>query len=104
MFRVILRWDVQPGRFDEFAAAWAEATDMIRASRSGALGSELCRPDGEPDVAIAVAHWESQRHWKDSVSLAETDPLVASRMTDLAELTRIESCRVIDHRVVSKAP
>jgi heme-degrading monooxygenase HmoA len=99
MFRVILRWEVQPGRFEEFAIAWAAATEVIRATRAGALGSELCQIHGEPDVAIAVAHWQSHELWQDSVSILNTHPDVANQMLELAEVTRLEACEVIDSRI-----
>lgn len=98
---MIIRWDVQPGRFDEFAAAWAEATDLIRASRTGALGSELCRVRGDPNKAIAIAHWQSRQHWADSVSLTETDPAVAGRMIEHAVVTSIDGCVVVDSRLAA---
>ena len=64
MIRVIYRWEVQPGDFEEFRHAWRATTNHIHASVEGALGSFMLRGrDGDTEV-LTVARWKSLESWQ----------------------------------------
>jgi quinol monooxygenase YgiN len=44
---------------EQYAAAWVQASKLIQQS-PGALGTELHRMIGNPDVLLAIAHWQSK--------------------------------------------
>lgn len=51
---------VKPGfTVEEYAEGWVRASEIIQQS-PGALGTYLHRKIGEPDKALAIAHWESK--------------------------------------------
>lgn len=53
---------MKPGyTVDEYAEAWIRASEIIQQA-PGALGTHLHRKIGEPDVLLAIAHWESKAH------------------------------------------
>lgn len=52
---------VAPGREDEFAAAYAEGTKILRAA-PGCLASRLIRGVESPSRFIAIVEWESKDH------------------------------------------
>ena len=74
MIVVYYRWRIRPDREQDFRAAWAEATDLLRAHGSG--GSTLFRaPDGS---LAALARWpdvETRR-----AAFAAVPPDVIGRM------------------------
>lgn len=45
----------------EYAEAWVRASEIIQQT-PGALGTYLHRKIGEPNVLLAIAHWESKAH------------------------------------------
>ncbi len=51
---------IKPGyTVDEYADAWIRASRIIQQT-PGARGTCLHRKIGEPDVLLAIAHWESK--------------------------------------------
>lgn len=44
---------------EQYAQAWVKASRLIQQA-PGALGTELHRMIGNPDVLLAIAHWESK--------------------------------------------
>jgi heme-degrading monooxygenase HmoA len=59
MFAVIYRFEVRPGREEEFRAAWRAVTEALETQR-GSLGARLHRaPDG---AWISYAQWPSREH------------------------------------------
>ena len=61
-FAVLYRWRLVPGREESFRAAWARATESIRALRGG-LGSCLHRAD---DGSFwAYAQWPDRKAWEE---------------------------------------
>lgn len=57
---VLYRWRVKPGKDDDFAAAWARLTEVLRAECS-ALGSRLHK--AEDGTYYAYARWPSKAAW-----------------------------------------
>ena len=66
MIRVIYRWSVDPGRAEDFAAAWWEVTRCIQQAWPDARGSVLLKSQLEADVYLAVARWTSIDAWRAS--------------------------------------
>lgn len=60
---------------EEYAEAWVRASEIIQRA-PGARGTELHRKIGEPDVLIAIAHWESKA--QRDVMERQHDPTVAA--------------------------
>ena len=53
---------MKPGyTVDEYAEAWIRASEIIQQS-PGARGTYLHRKIGEPNVLLAIAHWDTKAH------------------------------------------
>jgi quinol monooxygenase YgiN len=53
---------MKPGyTVEQYAQAWIRASEIIQRT-PGARGTYLHRKIGEPDVLLAIAHWESKAH------------------------------------------
>lgn len=52
-------WQVQPGRADEFLAAWSEFADWTEANAAGAGWVKLLRDLDDPDRFVTVGPWAS---------------------------------------------
>jgi heme-degrading monooxygenase HmoA len=65
MFVAAYRWEVHPGKEDQFRAAWRRGTELIRA-KYGSLGSRLHRETGGDGNArfIGVAEWPDRATWQ----------------------------------------
>lgn len=60
---------------EEYAEAWVRASEIIQRA-PGARGTELHRKIGEPDVLVAIAHWDSKAQ-RDAME-RQHDPTVAA--------------------------
>ncbi len=79
MFCVIYRWELKPGREDDFIAAWARLTAAIREHRGG-LGSRLHRAaDG---LWVAYAQWPDRATWESAQERPTADPEAAAAMAE----------------------
>lgn len=56
MFAVIYRWEVVPGREDQFIAGWHRCSSQIK-KRFGSYGSRLHRTDG--GLFVSYGRWPS---------------------------------------------
>lgn len=53
---------MKPGyTVEQYAQAWMQASEIIQRT-PGARGTYLHRKIGEPDVLLAIAHWDSKAH------------------------------------------
>lgn len=51
---------IKPGHSaEEYADAWVRASELIQRA-PGARGTELHRKIGDPNVLVAIAHWDSK--------------------------------------------
>lgn len=67
--KFIFEVKMRPGfTLEEYAAGWVEASEIIQQT-PGARGTYLHRKIGEPDTALAIAHWAS----KDARDLKDDD-------------------------------
>lgn len=61
MFVAVYWWRVHPGKEDQFRAAWARGTDLIR-EKYGSYGSRLHRDaDGR---FVGYAEWPDEATWQ----------------------------------------
>ncbi|MEO8171044.1 MAG: antibiotic biosynthesis monooxygenase [Oxalobacteraceae bacterium] len=81
---------MKPGyTVEQYAAAWVCASEIIQRT-PGARGTYLQRKIGDPDVLLAVAHWDSkaQRDAKDDRS-NETVRAILEKHAAQCEITVI---------------
>ncbi|MDX1587350.1 MAG: antibiotic biosynthesis monooxygenase family protein [Oleiphilaceae bacterium] len=71
---------------EEYADAWVRASEIIQ-SAPGARGTELHRKMDDPNVLIAIAHWDSKAHRDDMEG--QQDPRVAEIIRSAAHLCDI---------------
>lgn len=70
---------IQEGhRAEEYAEAWVRASKIIQQA-PGARGTELHRKVDDPNVLIAIAHWDSK---------ADRDAMEAEHNPDVARIIR----------------
>ena len=71
---------------EEYADAWVRASEIIQQA-PGARGTELHRKMDDPNVLIAIAHWDSK---------AERDAMEAQHNPDVARIIRnaAQFCKV----------
>lgn len=78
---------VRPGHSaDEYARAWARASEIIQ-SAPGARGTRLHRKIGDPEVLLAIASWESKPS-RDAAD-AQRDPRVQAILDEQARCVEI---------------
>lgn len=59
--KFIFEVSMKPGfTVEEYAEGWLEASEIIQQT-PGARGTYLHRKIGEPDKALAIAHWDSKQ-------------------------------------------
>lgn len=63
---------------EQYADAWVKASSIIQRA-PGALGTELHRKLDDPNVLIAIAHWESK---------AARDAMESEHNTEVAAIIR----------------
>lgn len=78
-FAVLYRWRLVSGREESFRAAWARATDAVRAQRGG-LGSSLHR--AEDGTWWAYAQWPDRGAWETFQAGPPTSEADATAMRD----------------------
>ena len=94
MFTVIYKFSVKAGMEDQFIAAWAEMTDLIK-TYEGGLGSRLhLEKSGE---YIAYAQWPNREQWeKAGDRLPESAETVRKAMRDSCdEMETIHEMKVV---------
>ena len=64
MVRVVYRWHVAPGNFEEFKKLWSNTTNRIHGTVTGALGSFMLRSFENGTEVIIIAKWDSLESWK----------------------------------------
>ena len=64
MMRVVYRWQVEAGKEEVFAKAWATGTKAIRSKIKGARGSLLLQKRTDPPTFVGIARWLSLEDWK----------------------------------------
>ena len=79
MFCVIYRWQLKPGREDDFVAAWERLTRAIRNDRGG-LGSRLHRADD--GLWVAYAQWPDRATWESAQRRESANPDAAAAMAE----------------------
>jgi quinol monooxygenase YgiN len=79
MFCVIYRWQLKPGREDDFLAAWERLTRAIRDDRDG-LGSRLHR--AENGLWVAYAQWPDRATWEAAQERESPDPDATAAMAE----------------------
>jgi heme-degrading monooxygenase HmoA len=72
MIQVIYRWHVPADNRDAFIAAWAEATQQIRATTKGARGSFCIVGVDDPTEIITIARWDKLDQWQEFVKTAKS--------------------------------
>lgn len=101
MFVAAYWWKVQPGKEEQFRAAWRRGTELIR-EKYGSLGSRLHRED-RPDGPrfVGIAEWPDRATWQaafdakmaydepatraafvDAIAEAADEPLLLLEVTD----------------------
>lgn len=65
MFVAAYRWEVHPGKEEQFRAAWRRGTELIR-EKYGSFGSRLHREDSEGGNPrfVGVAEWPDRATWQ----------------------------------------
>jgi Antibiotic biosynthesis monooxygenase len=76
-FAVIYRWQLHPGKEEQFRQAWERGTVLLMAKR-GVLGSRLHRADC--GTWVACAQWRNRKTWEHSRALGTVDPGVSRSM------------------------
>ena len=71
---------------EEYADAWVRASEIIQRA-PGARGTELHRKIGDPNVLVAIAHWESKTS-RDAME-GQHDPRVAEIIRSAAGFCEI---------------
>lgn len=71
---------------EEYAEAWVQASEIIQRA-PGARGTELHRKMDDPNVLIAIAHWDSKAR-RDAME-GQHDPQVAEIIRNAAHLCDI---------------
>ena len=72
MYYVISKWQMKPGKEEQFRAAWRRGTDLIR-EKYGSYGSRLHRDaDGR---FVGYAEWPDEATWRAAfdASVADAD-------------------------------
>ena len=64
MMRVVYRWQVEAGKEEVFAKAWAVGTKAIRSKITGARGSLLLQKRTDPPTFVGIARWLSLEDWQ----------------------------------------
>jgi heme-degrading monooxygenase HmoA len=64
MMRVVYRWQVETGKEEVFAKAWAIGTKAIRSKITGARGSLLLQKRTDPPTFVGIARWLSLEDWQ----------------------------------------
>ena len=83
MFVAFYRWQVKPGREDEFCEAWARVTRATYRLH-GSLGSRLHR--SEDGSWIAYAQWPSRADWERAWNSGKpADPAALALMRECVE-------------------
>ncbi|HYI45313.1 MAG TPA: antibiotic biosynthesis monooxygenase family protein [Actinomycetota bacterium] len=68
------RWQVAPGKEDEFVAAWRELADWTSTSISGAGWAKLLRDRENPNVFLSFGRWDSMgalQEWRSAGGFTE---------------------------------
>ena len=79
---VIYRWELVPGKEDQFIAAWEVMTKEIR-EHAGGLGSRLHKSDD--GTWVAYAQWPSRDAWEAAEVATEAAREAAQQMADAVE-------------------
>ena len=83
-FAVLYQWQVKPGKIRQFATAWGDMTDALKAER-GALGSRLHR--SEQGTWMAYAQWPDRATYERVGTLEQIFPDALERLLDAVEDT-----------------
>jgi heme-degrading monooxygenase HmoA len=81
-FVVLYRWRLQPGREEQFIAAWSRITDLLRRER-GSLGSRLHR--GSDGLWYGYAQWSSDAARQAAFAIP-VDPEASAQLRDAVEV------------------
>ena len=96
MFRVIYRWEGEPGNFEKFKEAWRATTNRINATVPGALGSFMLKGHENESEVLTIAKWESFESWKKF--WGNTNPEEMGDMRKLGKRILVEAyCEIEDH-------
>lgn len=83
-FAVLYQWQVKAGKVRQFATAWADLSDALKAER-GALGARLHRAD--QGTWMAYAQWPSRAVYEQVGTLEQVFPDALARLQDAVEDT-----------------
>jgi heme-degrading monooxygenase HmoA len=93
---VLYRWKLKTDREDDFVAAWARLTDVLKAE-SGSYGSRLHRcSDG---TYLAYGYWPSRQAWETSQIQAPKSAARALMAAAIEERFPEQHMELIDDRV-----
>ncbi|MCB1779725.1 MAG: antibiotic biosynthesis monooxygenase [Nitrosomonas ureae] len=96
MIRVIYRWHVEPGNFEEFKRIWANTTNRIHESVTGALGSFILKSFENENEVITIAKWGSLESWKDF--FGNENPKEMEAMRKLGKRISVEAFEEVEDR------
>jgi len=98
MIQVIYRWHVPADNRDAFIAAWAGATQQIRATIKGARGSFCIVGVDDPTEVITIARWDELDQWQEFVKTAKS-----ATMTEMHRLATPLSHAALNKSVISRS-
>lgn len=68
------RWTVQPGREEEFVAAWSELAQWTAEEIAGSSWARLLQHEDEPNLFVSFGPWENAESiaaWRSSAGFQE---------------------------------
>ena len=80
MVRVIYRWQVELGNFEDFKKLWRTTTNRIHGSVAGAQGSFMLRSLEDKTEVLTIAKWDSLEAWKSFWGKENPKEMEAMRM------------------------